>query len=191
LFVTECGICHELGEAATAPGVGPSLDASFAAARESGMDQDTIEGVVQLQIDNPTEVHPDDPNYERTFMPADIVTGRDAEDVAAYVASVAGVPGIEPPPLGEPPELFAEKCGGCHALSAANSTGTVGPNLDDALPGQKAEQIAESIRDPEAQISSSPFPPGGVMPVFDENQIPESNLQALVEYLLESVDGGK
>jgi uncharacterized cupredoxin-like copper-binding protein/cytochrome c5 len=27
-------------------------------------------------------------------------------------------------------------CGGCHVLAAARSTGTVGPNLDDAKPGQ-------------------------------------------------------
>jgi mono/diheme cytochrome c family protein len=30
-------------------------------------------------------------------------------------------------------ELFVEKCGACHTLSHANSTGTIGPNLDDAF----------------------------------------------------------
>ena len=184
LFQNNCGTCHTLAEAGTTIDIGPDLDASFASARAAGMDQDTIEGVVQSQIENPREINPDNPRYDQTYMPANIVTGRDAEDVAAYVASVAGVPGIEPPPLGEAQELFTERCGGCHTLEAAGTLGTTGPNLDDALPGQSAQDIIESIQDPEAQISDTPFPPGGVMPPFDENQIPEPNLNALVQYLL-------
>jgi mono/diheme cytochrome c family protein len=184
LFQNNCGTCHTLAEAGTTIDIGPDLDASFASARAAGMDQDTIEGVVQSQIENPREINPDNPRYDQTYMPANIVTGRDAEDVAAYVASVAGVPGIEPPPLGEAQELFTERCGGCHTLEAAGTLGTTGPNLDDALPGQSAQDIIESIQDPEAQISNTPFPPGGVMPPFDENQIPEPNLNALVQYLL-------
>jgi mono/diheme cytochrome c family protein len=184
LFQTNCATCHVLAEAGGGVDVGPNLDSAFAAARETGMDQDTIEGVVQSQIENPREIHPDSANYDRTFMPADIVTGRDAEDVAAYVASVAGVPGIEPPPLGTSQELFTEQCGGCHALEAAGSPGGVGPNLDEALIGQDFGQIMESIRDPEATISGFPFPEGGVMPVFDENRIPEPNLNALIEFLM-------
>ena len=58
------------------------------------MDQDTIEGVVQSQIENPRPASPED---VEVYMPANLVEGEDAEDVAAYVASVAGVPGIEPP----------------------------------------------------------------------------------------------
>jgi mono/diheme cytochrome c family protein len=184
LFQNNCGTCHTLAEAGTTIDIGPDLDASFASARAAGMDQDTIEGVVQSQIENPREINPDNPRYDQTYMPANIVTGRDAEDVAAYVASVAGVPGIEPPPLGEAQELFTERCGGCHTLEAAGTLGTTGPNLDDALPGQSAQDIIESIQDPEAQISDTPFPPDGVMPPFDENQIPEPNLNALVQYLL-------
>ena len=53
------------------------------------MDQDTIEGVVQSQIENPRPASPED---VEVFMPANLVEGEDAEDVAAYVASVAGVP---------------------------------------------------------------------------------------------------
>jgi mono/diheme cytochrome c family protein len=182
LFQTNCGTCHTLAEAGTAATVGPSLDASFASARAAGMDQDTIEGVVQTQIENPREINPDNPRYDQTFMPANIVTGRDAEDVAAYVASVAGVPGIEPPPLGTASELFTEQCGGCHALEAGGTPGGTGPSLDEVLGGQSAEFVMESIRDPEAQIS--PGFQAGVMPVFDENRIPDPNLNALIQYLL-------
>jgi mono/diheme cytochrome c family protein len=182
LFQTNCGTCHTLAEAGTAVDIGPDLDASFAAARATGMDQDTIEGVVQSQIENPREINPDNPNYDRTFMPAKIVEGSDAEDVAAYVASVAGVPGIEPPELGTAQEVFTELCSSCHTLGAAGAVGTTGPNLDDVLPGQSAEDLIESITDPEAEIV--PSFPAGVMPVFDETRIPEPNLNALVQYLL-------
>ena len=182
LFQTNCGTCHALAEAGTAATIGPDLDSSFAAARDTGMDQDTIEGVVQAQIENPREVHPDSPNYDRTFMPANIVTGSDAENVAAYVASVAGIPGIEPPPLGGAQELFTEQCGSCHTLQAAGTAGTTGPDLDENLTGQDFGEIMESIRDPEARIAEG-FP-AGVMPVFDENRIPDPNLNALIEYLI-------
>ena len=186
LFTTNCGICHELAEAATPAGVGPNLDAAFAQARAAGMDQDTIEGVVEAQIENPRTINPDNPHYDQTYMPAEIVTGRDAQDVAAYVASVAGVPGIEPPPLpSDPGDLFTQLCGGCHTLAAANTTGTVGPDLDDVLPGQSEAEVANSIRDPQAKIAQGVTAPSA-MPTFDENQIPESNLMDLVQYLLQN-----
>jgi mono/diheme cytochrome c family protein len=35
--------------------------------------------------------------------------------------------------------LFAEKCGACHTLSHANTTGVVGPNLDDAFRQDRAD----------------------------------------------------
>ena len=187
LFQANCGTCHALAEAGTSAVVGPDLDASFAAARESGMDQDTIEGVVESQIENPRIPLEGDPEYDKVFMPADIVTGRDAKDVAAYVASVAGVPGVAPPPLGDPMQVFLEKCGSCHTLEAAGSSGTTGPVLDEVLPGQSPQAIEQSIRDPNAKVT--PGFDAGVMPVFDEGQLPEENLQALVQYLIDSVGG--
>ena len=187
LFSEKCGICHELAEAGSPAGVGPNLDAAFAAARHSGMDQDTIEGVVEAQIENPRTTNEESPYYDETYMPAKIVTGSDAADVAAYVASVAGIPGIEPPALpSDPQDVFTQLCGGCHTLSAAGTNGTVGPDLDEALPGQTKAEVEESIRDPEAKISSAPFPSGGVMPPFDETQLPDADLQKLVQYLLEN-----
>jgi mono/diheme cytochrome c family protein len=32
--------------------------------------------------------------------------------------------------------LFAAKCGACHTLKAAGTSGTFGPNLDDLKPGK-------------------------------------------------------
>ena len=108
LFIAKCGTCHYLSEAGTTGDLGPDLDAAFAAARDAGMDQDTIEGVVGDQIE-PTRARPTPTT--RTYMPADLVTGKDADDVAAYVGSVAGVPGIKPPtaPGGPGGQVFAEQ----------------------------------------------------------------------------------
>jgi mono/diheme cytochrome c family protein len=185
----QCSQCHALAEAGSGSTVGPDLDAAFADARASGMDNDTIEGVVQAQIANPRTVAEDDPEHDKTYMPADLVTGQDAEDVAAYVASVAGVPGAQPPPLGSTPEVFTERCGSCHALQAAGTAGTVGPDLDEVLPGRSAKEIEEAIVDPDAEIAQGYS--AGVMPADFEQELAQDNaLQKLVQYLIKSVSGG-
>jgi mono/diheme cytochrome c family protein len=187
LFLQNCGTCHTLAEAGTSAQVGPSLDASFARARADGMDSDTVEGVVQKQIAHPRVVDEGVPDYTGVYMPPDLVTGQDAEDVAAYVASVAGVPGAKPPPIGTPAELFTEKCGSCHSLQAGTGDGT-GPNLGDSLAGKDAAYVEKQIVDPNSEIA-----PGfsqGVMPQDFEQQIPEKNLEQLVQYILGEVQKG-
>jgi cytochrome c2 len=180
LFISKCGTCHALKEAATTAQVGPNLDAAFADARASGMDQDTIEGVVHAQIEEPRETDPDNP----TYMPAKIVEGQEADDVATYVASVAGVPGIEPPTAAGGPggQVFANNgCTACHTLAAAQSTGNVGPNLDDVLPGQTTQKIHEDIVDPSAEIAAG-FN-DGIMPQNYEQTIAAPDLEKLVNFL--------
>ena len=81
LFVQKCASCHALERANANGVVGPDLDESFDAAREDGMNEDTIEGVVRRQIANVRR---------SSEMPANLVLGNDARDVAAYVAAVAG-----------------------------------------------------------------------------------------------------
>ena len=188
LFIEKCGTCHTLAEAATTANVGPNLDAAFAGARESGMDEDTLEGVTQSQIANPREV---DPELTNQYMPKNLVEGQDAEDVATYVASVAGVPGIAPPqaPGGPGGQVFANNgCGACHTLAAAETAGTVGPNLDEVIPGQDEAMVEESIVDPEAQPTQG-FP-AGVMPQDYEAQIPPEDLELLVDFLIENAGKG-
>jgi mono/diheme cytochrome c family protein len=86
LFIGEgtCGSCHALARAGTSGTQGPDLDKAFAQARADGMNEDTVQGVVHRQIEFPRR---------NSIMPADLVTGDDARDVAAYVAEVAGIPG--------------------------------------------------------------------------------------------------
>lgn len=184
LFVQECGVCHALTEARQVANIGPNLDSAFAEARSNGMDQDTIEGVVEYQIANP---RPAEPDNTAEYMAANIVEGKDAKDVAAYVASVAGVEGIQAPELGDGQQIFADLCSGCHQLAAAGSAGGVGPSLDEVLPGQSAEEITISIQNPEDMISAG-FD-AGIMPVFDENTVPEEDLDELVQYLIDNIDG--
>jgi mono/diheme cytochrome c family protein len=48
--------------------------------------------------------------------------------------------------------LFIAKCGACHTLAAAKTTGTIGPNLDDAFRADKSPSFAsagteQTIRD--------------------------------------------
>jgi mono/diheme cytochrome c family protein len=183
LFTQKCGSCHTLTGAGTNGAVGPNLDYAFKSARASGMDADTIEGVVKYQIEL---ARPATPEQTDVYMPKDLVTGQDAEDVAAYVASVAGVPGIKPPVFA-PPQFFATNCGGCHTLGQAGTTGTTGPNLDEALKGMTPQQISTSISDPNAQITPG-YPPN-VMPQNFGQTLPPDQLSALVKYLQQATGG--
>jgi mono/diheme cytochrome c family protein len=188
LFVQKCGVCHALAQAGTTAQTGPDLDAAFAAAREIGENSDTIEGIVKAQVESP---RPDNGN-PAVSMPAEIVTGKDLDDVAAYVGMYAGVPGAAPPqvPGGPGAQVFASKgCGGCHTLAAAKSGGTVGPNLDEVLPGQSLAMIHEDVADPNKDIAKG-FPPN-VMPATYEQTLSPKELEDLVKYLFEETSGGK
>jgi mono/diheme cytochrome c family protein len=184
LFTQKCGSCHTLAGAGTNGDIGPNLDYAFKQARANGMDADTIQGVVEAQVENP---RPADPQQVDVYMPAKLVEGDDLNDVSAYVASVAGVPGIKPPVFA-PPQFFATNCGGCHTLSQAGTTGTTGPNLDEALKGMSVAQISQSISDPNAIITPG-YPPN-VMPSNFGQTLTPPQLQQLATYLQQTVNGG-
>jgi mono/diheme cytochrome c family protein len=189
LFIQKCGVCHTLAEAGTTAQIGPNLDDAFAAAREAGEGGDTVEGIVKAQVENPRPSNAD----PAVSMPADVVSGTDLEDVAAYVGTYAGVPGAAPPkvPGGPGAQVFANNgCGGCHTLAAAKSGGVTGPNLNEVLPGQSAAMIEESIVDPNAKIAKGY--PANVMPQNFQSIIKPSEIKQLVQYLLDSTSkGGK
>jgi mono/diheme cytochrome c family protein len=79
-----CGSCHTLQRAGTKGNQGPNLDEAFTNARSSGFGDSGIEGVVRDQIAHPRR---------GSIMPANLVSGDDRRDVAAYVGSVAGKSG--------------------------------------------------------------------------------------------------
>jgi len=81
-------------------------------------------------------------------------------------------------------QVFASNgCGGCHTPADAGGTGTTGPNLDDALEGMDADEIRESIVDPNAEVEEG-FGPN-IMPGNYEDTIPADQLDSLVDYLEE------
>jgi mono/diheme cytochrome c family protein len=181
LFNQKCGTCHTLAQAGATGTQGPDLDDAFAAARATGQNGDTIEGIVKAQVEYP---RPSDGD-PAVSMPAKIVEGQDLEDVAAYVAMYAGVPGAAPPevPGGPGAQVFANNgCGTCHTLAAAGSGGTVGPDLDEVIPGQSLAEIEEDIVDPEKEIAKGY--PAGVMPSSFGQTISKKEIEQLAEYLL-------
>ena len=185
LFVSNCGSCHTLRDAGTTGTIGPDLDYAFVQSRIDGLGEDTILQVVRAQIAYPVTT----PSTGAPGMPANIYEGQDAEDVASYVASVAGLDAegnpINPanPPKPTPPgggtdgkAIFASAgCSGCHTLAAAGASGTVGPNLDDAKPS-KALAID--------RITNG----RGGMPSF-KGQLSEAQIEAVAEFV--SSNAGK
>src|SRR3989440_10433440 len=79
-----CGSCHTLARANTHGMVGPNLDDAFAADKRNGLGKSSIQGLVEDQIAHPRR---------GSAMPSGLVKGKDAVDVAAYVAYAAALPG--------------------------------------------------------------------------------------------------
>jgi cbb3-type cytochrome c oxidase subunit III len=184
-FVQQCGSCHVLSRAGTQGTQGQSLDAAFQAALADGIDRDTVKGIVEDQVANPRR---------GSAMPADLVTGDDARDVAAYVAYAADRSGEDQGALAQAglagaksgEQIFtAAGCGGCHTFGKAGTQGNIGPSLDDlasAGGGSPEEFVRQSILDPDAEVAEG-FN-SGVMPSF-EGRLTDAQVQALVDYLLE------
>ena len=185
LFTQKCGGCHELQAAGTRGTIGPSLDAAFAASREEGFDESSIRSVVlnQMRFPVPPMPEPDSPE----MFPAGEFTDeeRDAamNAIAAYVASVAANEeaiaraggGAGGAGADDPEALFTANCSSCHTLSAAGSSGTIGPNLDQSTLDEAA--VAEQIRNG-----------GGGMPAFGD-QLTDEQIDALATWLVENRGG--
>ncbi len=188
LFTEKCGNCHTMAQAGTTSQIGPDLDDAFGPARAAGMNDETVEGVVKAQVGYPRP-STDNPAVS---MPADIVSGQDLDDVAAYIGMWAGVPGAEPPKVAGGPgaQVFADNgCGGCHILAAAGSGGVTGPNLDEFLvAGDDAEHVEEMIVDPNAEIAEG-FPPD-LMPKNYGETLSDKELEDLVQFLIDNTPAG-
>jgi len=183
LFKQGCGSCHTLNDAGTTGTIGPNLDYAFLQSRKDGLGDDTILQVVRDQMAYAVTT----PSTGAPGMPRDIFTGQDADDVATYVASVAGLdasgqiidPAKPPKPGGgggsatDGKTVFATAgCTGCHTLKAAGSNGTVGPNLDDAKPPK--ELVIDRVTNGQ-----------GGMPSF-KGQLSEAQIEAVATYVSEN-----
>lgn len=168
LFSATCAGCHTLAAANATGTVGPNLDDAFGPSRAQGFAQSTIQNVVLLQI-----------RLASKPMPDNLVKGQNAQDVAAYVAAVAGTgAAVAKPPsaLGNDGKtIFQNECASCHTLAAAGATGTVGPNLDQLKP-----PLARIVR----QVTNG----GAVMPPF-KGKLTPAQIAAVATYV--SSNAGK
>ena len=127
LFVDRCSQCHALARADAKGVVGPDLDQAWQQSERDGLGRSTYEGLVHQQILEPNRYPQNDPVTGKPLplMPAKLVTGEDAQDVAAYVAMAAAAPGEDPGRLadavGGEPEGTAKAQGG--KLSIPVTTG--------------------------------------------------------------------
>jgi mono/diheme cytochrome c family protein len=198
LFVAKCGACHTLRRAGTATDIGPNLDDAFRQDRADGVKSASIEGLINYWIQYPDT---------EGVMPAGLYTGQQAQNVAAYVAAVAAVPGVDTGQLAQAgavsgttaaagKQVFTGPggCGSCHTLAAAGTTGTVGPNLDMrlrsdcALPASKtargatlAECIHTAIVDPYKYLPSGYG--ANVMPNDFATKLKPNEITALINFL--------
>lgn len=130
--------------------------------------------------------------YPEPPMPANLVNGQDANDVATYVAKCSGNPtcGVTASRPAPPPTtststsattttasptaagkqvFMTAGCGGCHTLKDAGATGTVGPNLDQLKP-------------PEARVAKQVTNGGKIMPAF-KGRLTPAQIQAVAKYV--------
>jgi sulfite dehydrogenase len=131
--------------------------------------------------------------YPEKPMPANLVDGSDADDVAVYIALCAANPtcgvkastttpqttttapttttssgGGSPTALGK--QVFTTAgCAGCHTLKDAGATGNVGPNLDQLKPS--AATVSHQV-----QVG------GGAMPSFKGTLSP-AQIAAVAAYV--------
>jgi mono/diheme cytochrome c family protein len=204
LFVEKCGSCHTLADAGTQGKIGPNLDDAFAGPRAQGFKESSIRNIIHGQIlyavENPSGFAPGPGGSKQPApgMPRNLVIGSDAEDVAAYVAAVAGIsaeggattttagPSPPPPPTSTATTTTTEGGGGnlvaqgkgvfqkagcasCHTLKDAGATGTVGPNLDQAKPAKAL--VVDRVTNGK-----------GVMPSF-KAQLSPDEIQAVAAYV--------
>ena len=200
LFAQHCGTCHTLSRAGTTGSVGPNLDAAFRQDRADGEKSSAIQGFVDYWIQYPSN---------QGVMPARLVTGQNAQNVAAYVAHVAAVPGVDTgalasavsvtvpvtPAQGKAVFTGIGGCGGCHVLADAGTTGQTGPNLtthlasDCANPASQAKRgktLAQCIET--AIVHPYLYLPAGysagIMPNNFGQQLSKTQVRALVAYLV-------
>ena len=175
LFSEKCAGCHSLSAAGTSSEIGPNLDDSFAQARADGYEESAIRAIVHDQILFPGQYPTAEKNPEllTANMPAKLVTGEDAEDVAAYVAANAGVGGFSVPLTGtNGKQIFVSKCGGCHTMKAAGTTGTQGPNLD-------------LLKPPFARAKDQVIKGGGIMPAF-KGVLSDKQIEAVARFVADN-----
>jgi plastocyanin len=141
LFAQKCGSCHVLSRAGTKGTVGPNLDQAFQQPLRDGLKRSGIRGLVHDQILYPPSFGLDEggkrPDGSQA-MPAKIVTGEDADNIAAYVASVVSKPGKDSGLLA----TAVPQAGGGPAAQAKNGTLSIPADANGQLAFQTKQATA-------------------------------------------------
>jgi cytochrome c oxidase subunit II len=166
---------------------------------EFGQKQDAVPGTKQYLVITPTK----DGTYPvictelcglgHATMRTQVVV-MEPNDFAAWAAKQKQPAGATPAEAGK--AVFAANgCAACHTLTAAGAKATVGPDLDKLAEEAKRagkpleEFVRESIVDPNAYVEKGYAK--GVMPPNFGQQIAKPDLDALVQYLVQSGKGAK
>jgi mono/diheme cytochrome c family protein len=189
IFVAEgrCGSCHTLKDAQSRGTVGPNLDAAFAQDKANGFKLSGIENVVRDQIKYPTK---------GSGMPANLVKGQQADDVAAYVALCAAsmdkqaCPGIASAGKGGEGLYASLGCQSCHSIDGSKSTGPTFKGLYNSkvqLTNGKTvtaddKYLLDSIVDPDLDIVKG-YQPGVMTSVIKKGQVSKDQAQQLVDFI--------
>jgi cytochrome c6 len=137
-------------------GGGSSSSSGSATSEEKGAAAEP-EGAEE-ELEAPTEAETEEPAEENE------TGGAEAEGGEAAMTA-------------EGKEVFTSNCGSCHTLSAAGTSGTVGPNLDELEPSESTV---------EKQVING----GGPMPAFGKEKILSSTEVKVVSEYVSSVAGG-
>ena len=176
LFSQKCGACHVMQAANTQGRIGPNLDDAFGHARSQDFEESTFFEVVLGQMEIQIPPMPDfDEEGTKDYIPEE-----DRIAIAAFVSQCTWLKADDIPAgcgAGDSEStdgetIFNQSCASCHALKAAGSTGTIGPNLDDS--DIALEAAIEQIRNG-----------GGAMPAFADT-LSEEQIQAVAEYVVEN-----
>lgn len=178
MFATNCSSCHTLQASNATGAMGPNLDALRP---PEGLVLNAILVGRARGAGN---------------MPAELLTGEDAKDVASYVAAVAGRgEGLVTEKADEPAtteagggdaaaggggtqanaegaQVFTQNCASCHTLKAAGATGAIGPNLDSTKPAEPL--VVDRVTNGK-----------GAMPAF-KGQLTPAQIKAVSEYVATS-----
>jgi cbb3-type cytochrome c oxidase subunit III len=182
LFQQKCAGCHALEAVGSTANIGPNLDDAFAEARSNGFDESAIANIVHDQIRYPGQfaTAQNNSNYLKANMPANLVRGKDAEDVAAFVAANAGVNGfaVSKAVSGTNGQsIFKSQCASCHTLKDAGATGAIGPVLDELRPDE--DRVLAALRGGV-----------GVMPSF-AGTLTDAQMRTIARYVAQASGGAK
>lgn len=176
LFGERCAACHTLQRAGATGVSGPNLDAAFAQSRADGLGESTFEGVIHKQILHPNrnpQLNPDNRLETTPQMPANLATGQDARDIAAYVAQAAAK-------KGEDEGKLANVSSGKPEGTAKEENGV----LDIPV---AASGLAYKFADAEAQAGSVKFTSENPQPVDHDIAVEGNGVNAKGEVV---VNGG-